>query len=92
MKAKSDLLLKKRSEVKRAILTQRKVAQRQRRERERSVMRQARERQDKINRQKEVEVRRTEIVRGGNIIAASACVCVSSENPGILYFRYILYV
>jgi hypothetical protein len=57
MKAKSDLLLKKRSEVKRAILTQRKVAQRQRRERERSVMRQARERQDKINRQKEVEER-----------------------------------
>ena len=75
MKAKSDLLLKKRSEVKRAILTQRKVAQRQRRERERSVMRQARERQDKINRQKEVEVRRTEIVRGGNIIAASMCLC-----------------
>lgn len=66
MKAKSDLL-KKRTESKhlqRAILTQRKVAQRQRRERERLLMRQAREKQDKINRQKEVEVREEEADEG----------------------------
>ena len=88
MKAKSDLLLKKRSEVKRAILTQRKVAQRQRRERERAMMRQARERQDKINQQKEVEVRKTElVVREGSMYCSSTYVywncLVKSENPGI---------
>ena len=74
LKAKSDRL-KKRAEVKhlqRAILTQRKLAQRQRRERERVVMRQARERQDKISRQKEVEVRE----KGGREVRVCTCVCV----------------
>ena len=59
MKAKSERL-KKRADMKhlqRAILTQRKIAQRLRRERERQVMRQARDRQDKLTQQKEVEER-----------------------------------
>ena len=38
------------------MLTQRKVAQRQRRERERMLVKQAKERQDKLNRHKEAEV------------------------------------
>ena len=38
------------------VVTQRKVAQRQRRERERQLFKQARERQDKMNRHKEAEV------------------------------------
>ena len=55
LKAKADRI-KKRADLHRTILTHRKIAQRQRRERERQMMRLARERQDKISRQKEVEV------------------------------------
>ena len=58
LKAKADRLKKKADmkHIQRAILTQRKIAQRQRRERERQMMRQARERQDKVVKQREVEV------------------------------------
>ena len=59
LKARTDRIKKRADQrhVQRAILTQRKIAQRQRRDRERSVMKQARERQDKISQQREVEVR-----------------------------------
>lgn len=60
LKARADKAKKKMESkhLRNAITTQRRVAQRQRRERERMIMRQARERQDKLSRQREVEVSR----------------------------------
>ena len=51
------------------MLTQRKVAQRQRRERERLLLKQAKDRQDKLNKHKEAEVRK------------NCCRSVSCEDP-----------
>ena len=57
LKARADKAKKKESKhLRNSIMMQRRVAQRQRRERERSIMKQARERQDKLSRQREAEV------------------------------------